>query len=221
MSSPPSTPETPSTRWALFRSWFIAGLLVWIPLALTLLVIRFLVGLLDTSLLLIPPSIRPDVPGLGVILSLVLVFGTGALIANILGAKLWGWAEKQLDRIPLVRSLYGGTKKLAETLFSESSSSFKKVVLIEWPRSGTWAIGFQAGESIPEVQKHTGQDLIAVFVPTAPIPTSGYLMQLPRESVTILEMSIEEAMRYIVSLGVATPAPHAETAAAATLPPPR
>jgi uncharacterized membrane protein len=215
-SAPP--PDTESTRWALFRSWFIAGLLVWIPLAATLLVIRFLVGLLDTSLLLIPPSLRPDFPGLGVILSIVLVVGTGALIANILGARLWTWAERQLDRIPLVRSLYGGTKKLAETLFSESSSSFKKVVLVEWPRSGAWAIGFQAGEPIPEVAIRTGLDLVAVFVPTAPIPTSGYLMQLPRHSVTVLDMSIEEAMRYIVSLGVATPAPHPEPTSILPLP---
>jgi uncharacterized membrane protein len=205
----------------LLRSWFIAGLLVWIPLAATLLVIRFLVGLLDTSLLLIPPSIRPDIPGLGVILSIALVFGTGALIANILGAKLWAWAEVQLDRIPLVRSLYGGTKKLAETLFSESSSSFKKVVMVEWPRAGVWAIGFQAGEPIPEVVTHAGQDLIAVFVPTAPIPSSGYLMQVPRDSVTVLDMTIEEAMRYIVSLGVATPAPHVPSPAIARPPIPR
>lgn len=206
---------------ALFRSWFIAGLLVWIPLAATLLVIRFLVGLLDTSLLLIPPSLRPDFPGIGVILSVAIVFGTGALIANILGAKLWAWAEEQLDRIPLIRSLYGGTKKLAETLFSENSSSFKKVVLVEWPRTGTWAIGFQAGEPIPEVITHTGEDLIAVFVPTAPLPTSGYLMQLPRTSVTVLDMTIEEAMRYIVSLGVAVPAATAEPLATASLPVPR
>lgn len=216
-----SPAQTESARWALLRGWFIAGLLVWIPLGATLLVIRFLVGLLDTSLLLIPASVRPDVPGLGVVLSIVLVFGTGALIANILGARLWAWTEVQLDRIPLVRSLYGGTKKLAETLFSESSSSFKKVVLIEWPRSGTWAIGFQAGEPIPEVLSRTGQDLIAVFVPTAPIPTSGYLMQLPRDSVTVLEMSIEEAMRYIVSLGVATPAAQGQSPAASAIPPPR
>ncbi len=193
--------------WALLRRWFVAGLLVWIPLAATLFVIHVVVGLLDVSLLVLPPSLRPNVPGLGVLLSIAIVIGTGALLANIIGARFWAWTEVQFERIPLVRSLYGGTKKLAETVFSESSSAFKTVVMVEWPREGVWAIGFQAGEPLAEVSAAAGQELIAVFVPTAPIPTSGYLMQLPRGSVRVLHISIEEAMRYLVSLGVAAPLP--------------
>jgi len=189
----------------VLRRWLFAGLLIWIPLAATLLVIRFLIGVLDTSLLLIPASARPDIPGLGVILSVLLVLGTGALAANYLGSRLLTWAEELVNRIPLVRTLYGSVKKLAETLFSENSSSFKKVVLIEWPRAGQWSIGFQAGEPIRELAAKTGRELIPVFVPTTPNPTGGFIMQVPPESVTVLDMSIEEGMRYIISLGVVTP----------------
>jgi len=189
----------------VLRRWLFAGLLIWIPLAATLLVIRFLIGVLDTSLLLIPASARPDIPGLGVILSVLLVLGTGALAANYLGSRLLTWAEELVNRIPLVRTLYSSVKKLAETLFSENSSSFKKVVLIEWPRAGQWSIGFQAGEPIRELAAKTGRELIPVFVPTTPNPTGGFIMQVPPESVTVLDMSIEEGMRYIISLGVVTP----------------
>lgn len=189
----------------VLRRWFFAGLLIWIPLAATLLVIRFLVGLLDNSLLLIPPSLRPNFPGLGVVLSVVLVLGTGALAANYLGGRLLHWAEELLFRIPLVRTLYGGVKKLAETLFSENSSSFKRVVLIEWPRPGVWAIGFQTGEPIRELVTKTGQALIPIFVPTVPNPTGGFIMHVPPEQITLLEMTVEEGMRYVISLGVVSP----------------
>jgi uncharacterized membrane protein len=187
------------------RRWFFAGLLVWIPLAATLLVVRSLVGILDTSLLLIPPSLRPDIPGLGVLLSVALVLGTGALAANYLGSRALAWIEEQFERIPLVRSLYGGAKKLAETLFSENSSSFKKVVLIEWPQPGQWTIGFQTGEPVPEISQTAGESLVPVFVPTTPNPTSGFIMHVPPARVRVLEMTVEEGMRYVISLGVVTP----------------
>lgn len=155
----------------MIRRWFFAGLLVWVPLGATLLVIRFLFNLLDTSLLLVPAAWRPGFPGFGVVLSIVLVLGTGALAANFLGRRLVAWAEAVLNRIPLVRTVYGGVKKLAETLFSSSSSSFRKVVLIEYPRKGIWSIGFQAGAALPEAGAHTGTDYVTVFVPTTPNPT--------------------------------------------------
>lgn len=189
----------------VLRRWFFAGLLIWIPLAATLLVIRFLVGLLDNSLLLIPPSLRPDFPGLGVVLSIGLVLVTGALTANFLGSRLLHWAEELLFRIPLVRTLYGGVKKLAETLFSENSSSFRRVVLIEWPRPGLWTIGFQTGDPIPEIAVKTGQCLVPVFVPTVPNPTAGFIMHLPEADITELDMSVEDGMRYVISLGVVAP----------------
>ncbi|WP_211219678.1 DUF502 domain-containing protein [Nevskia ramosa] len=203
-ASPPPEPAPRLLR-VVLRQWFFAGLLIWVPLAATLLVIRFLIGLLDTSLLLIPPSLRPDFPGLGVFLSVGLVFGTGALAANYLGGRLLHWAEEMLFRIPLVRTLYGGVKKLAETLFSRESTAFKRVVLIEWPRAGLWTIGFQAGDPLKVVREATGQDLIPVFVPTTPNPTGGFIMQVPAAELKFLDVTVEEGMRYIISLGVVAP----------------
>lgn len=189
----------------LIRRWFFAGLLVWVPIGCTLLVIRFVVSLLDVTQLL-PESVRPGVPAfIGAIVGVALVIGTGALAANYLGRQALGWAENLLEYIPLVRSLYGSTKKLAENLFSESSSSFRRVVLIRWPHPGVWSIGFQAGEPIIEVREKTGRDVIPVFVPTTPNPTAGFIMCVPREEVIFLDMSIEEGMRYIISLGVVAP----------------
>lgn len=189
----------------MIRRWFFAGLLVWIPLGGTLLAVRAVFNLLDVSVLLLPPQWRPAVPGLGVLLSLVLVLGTGALAANYLGGRVLGWLEEGLQRIPLVRSLYGGIKKLAENLFSENSSAFKRVVLVEWPRAGSWAIGFQAGEPLAEVEALAGRPMVTVFVPTTPNPTSGFIMSFPRDEVRLLDMSVEEGMRYVISLGLVAP----------------
>ncbi len=214
--------HTESSR-ELIRKWIFAGLLVWIPLGVTLLVVRFLFNLLDSSLLLIPEALRPAIPGLGVLLSIGLVVGTGALAANYLGNRFLGWLEALLLRVPLVRSLYGGMKKLTENLFSENSSAFRKVVLIEWPRKGSWTVGFQTGFPINEVQRRTGQDLVTVFVPTTPNPTAGFIMLVPRGDVIALDMTVEEGMRYIISLGMVGPgqAPPPPSAAAPGFPSPQ
>lgn len=189
----------------LLRRWLIAGLLIWIPLGVTLLVIRFLVGALDTSLLLIPHTIRPNIPGMGVLLSLVLVLGTGALTANLIGERILSWVEMLLERIPLVRSVYGGMKKLAETLFSNTGNSFRKVLLIEYPRKGIWTIAFQTGQTAQEIESKTGQELLTVFVPTTPNPTSGFVLLIPKNEVIPLAMPVEEGLRLVISLGVVTP----------------
>lgn len=189
----------------LLRRWLIAGILIWMPLGATLLVLRFVIGLLDTSLLLIPPSIRPDIPGLGVLLSIVLVLGTGAIAANYVGGRLLVWTEAMLGRIPLVRTIYGGIKKLAETVLSDQSVSFRQAVLIEYPRKGIWSIGFITGSPIGEVQEKTGVTVLTCFVPTTPNPTSGFILLVPENEVTLLDMSVEEAMRLVISLGVVTP----------------
>lgn len=186
----------------MIRKWIFAGLMVWLPLGATLLVLRFLYGLLDSSDLL-PPSWR--IPGIGVALTVMVVLGTGVFASNYRGGQFLAWAEKLLEHIPLVRSLYGGTKKLAETLFSENSNAFRKVVLIEWPRQGLWSVGFQAGEPLREAQERTGEEMVTVFIPTTPNPTSGFIMQARRREVVILDMSVEEGMRYIISLGVVSP----------------
>jgi uncharacterized membrane protein len=190
---------------ALLRKWFIAGLLVWLPLGATLLLLRFLMGLLDTSLLLIPNAWRPEIPGLGIMLSIGLVLGTGVLAANFIGKRALGWAETLLGRIPLVRSIYGGIKKLAETVLSGSSVSFRQPIMIEYPRKGVWSIAFVTGEPIGEVQEKTAETVLTCFVPTTPNPTSGFIVLVPRKDVIWLEMTVEEAMRMIISLGVVTP----------------
>lgn len=186
----------------MIRKWVFAGLMVWVPLGATLLVLRFVYDLLDSSRLL-PESWR--FPGVGVALTVAVVLGTGVFASNYRGGQFLAWAEKLLNHIPLVRSLYGGTKKLAESLFSENSSAFRKVVLIEWPRKGLWSVGFLAGEPLREVREHTGEEMMTVFIPTTPNPTSGFIMQASRDEVVELEMSVEEGMRYIISLGVVTP----------------
>lgn len=189
----------------LLRRWLIAGMLIWLPLGATLLVIRFVVGLLDTSLLLIPTAYRPEIPGLGVLLSIVLVLGTGAVAANYLGNRLVVWTEALLSRIPLVRTVYGGIKKLAETIFSDKSMSFRQPILVEYPRKGIWSVAFITGDPIGEVQEKTAEHVLTCFVPTTPNPTSGFIVLVPERDIIRLEMSVEDAMRLVISLGVVTP----------------
>lgn len=197
----------------MIRRWFIAGLLFWLPVGATVLVIRFLIGLLDFGLILIPPSWRPDallgvsIPGLGALLSILIIIGTGALVANFMGRTLLVWGERLVGRIPLVRSLYSGVKKAAETILSDSGNSFRKVLLIEYPRKGVWSVAFQTGNPIGEVQERTAEDVVTVFVPTTPNPTSGFIVLVPRKDVVELEMSVEEGLRLVISLGVVVPEP--------------
>lgn len=195
-----------TSRWAgLLRRWFVAGLLVWLPLAVTLLVIRFFINILDTSLLLLPQVIRPDIPGVGVLLSVVLVLGTGAIAANFVGGQALHWLEAALTHIPLVRTIYGGIKKLAETLLSGQSVAFRRAVLIRYPHANSWTIAFQTADAPKEVQTKTGQTLVTVFVPTTPNPTSGFLLMVPKEDCQRLDMPVQEALRLVISLGVVTP----------------
>jgi len=193
---------------SLLRRWFLAGLLVWAPLGVTLVVIRFLVNLLDSSLLLVPTSLQPawfDFPGIGTILTLLIVLGTGALTANLLGKKAWGWVEQYLDRVPLVGSVYGSMKKVTETMFSGNGNAFKKVVLLEYPRAGCWTVGFMTTDPVASLQAAASADLVAIYVPTTPNPTSGFLLLVPRAEVRELPISVQDGMQYIISLGVVPP----------------
>jgi len=194
---------------SLLRRWFFSGLLVWAPLGVTLLVIRFLINLLDASLLLVPTRLQPqwfDYPGIGAILTLAIVLGTGALTANLLGKKAWAAAEQWLHRLPLVGSVYGSMKKVAETMLSGKGNAFKKVVLLEYPRAGCWTVGFMTADPTPGLQAATGSDdLVAVYVPTTPNPTSGFLLLLPRKEVRELPISVQDGMQYVISLGVVPP----------------
>jgi len=191
--------------------YLVAGLLVWVPLGITLLVVRLLVGWLDSTLLLLPEHYRPEsllgfhIPGLGVVLALLIVFTTGVLAANLFGRSLVSLWEHLLARIPLVRSVYSGAKQLAETMFSEAGQSFRKVLLVEFPRKGLWTLAFQTGSGVGEAQRKTGRDVINIYVPTTPNPTGGYFVMVPREDVIELEMSVDEGLKMLMSMGAVVP----------------
>jgi len=196
---------------AALRRYLVAGLLVWAPLLLTWWIMVTLVDLMDRTLLLLPPEYRPDallpfhVPGLGVILALTVLLATGIIAANILGRRLVALWESMLERIPLVRSIYSAAKQLLQTFLSSDSKSFRKVLLIEYPSRGLWTLAFLAGEPVGEVQAKTARDMLTVYVPTAPNPTSGYVIFIARDDVIELDMGVEDAMRMIISLGMVAP----------------
>jgi len=195
---------------APLRRYLIAGLLVWLPLAATILVVRGLVGFLDSTLLLLPRDYQPDVllgfhiPGLGVVLTVAVVLLTGLAAANLFGKRLVRVWEALLNRIPLVRSVYSAVKQLAETMFS-NGQSFRKVLLIESPRKGTWTLAFQTSAEVGEAQLKTGRDVINVYVPTTPNPTSGFFLMVPKEEVVELEMSVDEGLKMLISMGAVVP----------------
>ncbi len=193
------------------RKYFIAGLLVWLPVGATILVIKLLVDTMDQTLLLLPPEWRPaeilgfNVPGLGIALSVLVVFATGVIFANFLGRRLVTFWEALLARIPLVRTVYTAVKQVTETVFSSSSQSFRQVLLVEYPRRGIWSLGFQTNTGLGEVQQKTGEEVVAVFVPTTPNPTSGFVLMIPRKEVVEMDMSVDEGLKMIVSMGVVVP----------------
>jgi uncharacterized membrane protein len=194
-----------------FRRYLVAGLLVWIPLGVTIFILRILIGVMDNSLLLIPERYRPEawlgfaIPGLGLILTLAVLLITGLLAANIVGRSMVGLWESLLDRIPVVRSVYSAAKNFTEIVFSDSGQSFKKVLLIEYPRKGLYSLAFQTATQLGEVQGRTGEDVLCCFVPTTPNPTSGYLLIVPKKDSVELDMDIDEALKLIISLGVVIP----------------
>jgi uncharacterized membrane protein len=193
------------------RRYLVAGLLVWLPVGVTILVFKVLLDIMDQVLVLIPQAYRPDallgfrIPGLGAVLALAVLFTTGVLVANLLGRQLVLWYESLLGRIPLVRSVYGGVKNFAAVLLSDTGPSFKKVLLIEYPRKGIYRIALQTSDAVNEIAAATGKDVMTVFVPTTPNATSGFLVFMPREDVVELTMSVEDALKMIVSLGVVVP----------------
>ncbi len=193
------------------RRYLVAGLLVWVPLGVTVWVVRSLINWMDGSLLLIPEPYRPEnllgfpVPGLGVLLSLLILFVTGILAANFFGRSLVGVWERLLARIPLVRSVYSGTKQLAETLFSGGGESFRKVLLVEFPRRGLWTLAFQTANDLGEAQEKIGGSVINVYIPTTPNPTGGYFVMVRSEDVVELEMSVDDGLKVILSMGAVVP----------------
>lgn len=193
------------------KKYFITGLLIWVPLAITVWVLHLIVSTMDQSLLLLPASLRPEnllgfhVPGIGAILTLVVVFLTGLVTANIIGQRLVRFWEGVLGRIPVVKSVYYSVKQVSDTLFSSSGEAFRKALLVEYPRKGAWTIAFQTGTPGQDVANYLRGEYLSIYVPTTPNPTSGFFLMVPRSDVIELEMSVDEALKYIISMGVVVP----------------
>lgn len=193
------------------RRYFVAGLLVWLPLVATLLLLTFVIRIVDRSLLLLPPALRPEnllgftVPGLGVILTLLILLLTGVIVANFFGRRLVAMWEGLLAKIPLVNTIYGALKQITSSLFSDASQSFREVVLVEYPRRGLWMLAFVTGDTPKQFQKTIGQDLINIYVPTTPNPTSGFYIMVPPSEVKRLDIPVEAGLKMILSAGVVNP----------------
>ena len=192
----------------LIRSYLLAGLVVWLPILVTFVVLRFMIDLLDQTLALLPNAYQPEqligvhLPGFGVLLSLVLLLLTGVIATNLLGQRLVHWSEAILDKIPLVRSIYNATKQVIQAIFATNSQAFRKVLLVEYPRKGMWSVAFQTGVAPSEAAIHTGVEMVSIFIPTTPNPTAGFLMLVPKSETVELSMSVEAALKLIISLGV-------------------
>ena len=193
------------------KKYFITGLLIWIPLVITIWVLKLVVDMLDQTLLLLPLALRTEswlgmhIPGLGVLLTLLIVFLTGAVTANLIGQRLVHFWHEILHRIPVVSSIYSSVKQVSDTLFSSSGEAFRKALLVQWPRQGMWTIAFLTGTPGGDVTRHLQGDFVSVYVPTTPNPTGGYFVMMPRQDVIELDMSVDTALKYVISMGVASP----------------
>lgn len=194
------------------RRWLLAGLLVLVPLAITLAVLNWIVGLLDQTLLILPGAWHPDrvlgfhLPGFGVLLTLGIVLLMGAIASNFLGRRLLMFGNALLRRIPIVRSIYSSVKQVSDTLFSENGNAFRKALLVQWPREGVWTIGFLTGVPGGDVVNHLPANYLSVYIPTTPNPTGGYFVMLKKAECIELKMSVDEALTYVISMGVVVPA---------------
>jgi uncharacterized membrane protein len=205
------------------KKYLITGLLIWIPLGITLWVLHLIVSSMDQVLRLLPPEIQPEtffgrqIPGLGLALTFVVVLVTGIAASNFIGQRLLRAWEGALRRIPVVRSIYTGVKQVSDSLFRPGGQAFRKAVLIEWPQAGSWTVAFVTGRPGGDVANHLKGEYVSVYVPTTPNPTGGYFVMIRGEAVVELDMSVDEALKYIISMGVATPKPGSREAAPAAL----
>jgi uncharacterized membrane protein len=193
------------------KKYFITGLLIWVPLGITLWVLHLLVSAMDQTLLLLPEQFQTEhwlgmhVPGMGVVLTFVVVFGTGLIAANMLGQRLLRFWENILGRIPVFKSIYNSVKQVSDTLFSSTGHAFRKALLVQYPRDGSWTIAFLTGQPGGDVVNHLQGEYWSVYVPTTPNPTSGFFLMMPKSDVIVLDMSVDEALKYIISMGVVSP----------------
>ena len=205
--------DATATWWITLRRYMVAGVLVWLPILVTIWVVSFMLHIMDRTLLLLPTSWRPQalvgfaLPGAGLVFALIVVFLTGLLVTNLIGRRLIDWGEDLLNRIPVVRTVYGGVKSFAESVLSQSNS-FRQVVMIEYPRPGAWSLGFLTSEDVPEVSERLGERHVAVYISAALNATAGYLVILPRRQVVDLDMSVDAAMKMIITCGVVVPPAH-------------
>jgi uncharacterized membrane protein len=203
--------ELKRPRVTTMKRYIMAGLLVWVPLGITIYVMVWLVTTLDQTLLLIPEHLRPEalvgfhIPGLGVLLSFAILLATGFLAANFFGQRLIKIWESMLGRIPVVKSIYSSVKQVSDTVLSDQGTAFRKALLVEFPRPGCWTIAFLTGAPSDAVADHLRGEFVSVYVPTTPNPTGGYFVMVPRESTRELDMSVDDALKYIISMGVVAP----------------
>ncbi len=208
---------------AKLRKWLFSGLLVLAPLGITVWVLQWVISTLDQTLRILPEAWQPDrllglhIPGLGVLFALAVVLAIGAMASNFIGNKLVNWWHALLHRIPVVRSIYSGVKQVSDTLFSEKGNAFRKALLVQWPREGVWTIAFLTGTPGGDLVNHLAGDYLSVYVPTTPNPTGGYFVMLRKCDCIELEMSVDEALTYVISMGVIVPGgpknPHLKQAA--------
>lgn len=197
----------------MIKRYFITGLLVLVPLFITIWVLTILIGIMDQSLWLLPYSWRPEalfgmsIPGLGALLTLGIIFFTGLVATNFFGRRIILFWEALLSRVPVVKSIYYSVKQVSDTLFSDSGQAFRKALLVQYPREGSWTIAFLTGKPGGDVANHLEGDYVSVYVPTTPNPTSGFFLMMPRADVVELNMSVDDALKYIVSMGVVAPEP--------------
>ena len=196
------------------RKWLVAGLLVMVPVAITVSVLQWVISTLDRTLLILPEAWHPDrligvhIPGFGVLLTLVILLSVGAAASNFMGKKLVRWGDTMVSRIPVVRSIYSSVKQVSDTLFSPSGNAFRTAVLVQWPRPDVWTIGFVTGVPGGEVTRYLVGDYLSVYVPTTPNPTGGYFVMLRKSDCVELKMSVDEALKYVISMGVVAPRPN-------------
>ena len=224
-AAPTPAPASPAPSAAkTFRKWLLAGLLVIVPLGITVWVLEWIVSSLDKTLLILPAGWHPkvllnvDIPGFGVLLAFGILLSVGALASNFLGRKLVAWWDKLLNRIPVVRGIYSGVKQVSDTLFSEKGNAFRKAVLVQWPRPDVWTVAFLTGTPSGDVAQQlalttgTADEFVSVYVPTTPNPTGGYFVLLKASDCIELKMSVDEALKYVISMGVVAPVEHAKSA---------
>lgn len=196
---------------APMRKYLVTGLLIWVPLVITIWVLNLIVTTMDQSLQLLPEQWHPklyvghQIPGMGVLLTFAVVLVTGLLARNFLGERLVRLWEALLGRIPIVRSIYSSVKQVSDTILSPNGQAFRKALLVQYPRAGVWTIAFQTGAPAAEVRRHVPTDMVSVYVPTTPNPTSGFFLMVPRAETIELNMSVDEALKYVVSMGVVAP----------------